>query len=43
MKRLFFGAAALFVAFMSNAQVLDPSAIKVEEPEFEQEAILVIN
>ena len=43
MKRLFLGATALFVALLSNSQVLDPSAIRVEEPEFEQEAILVIN
>lgn len=43
MKNLLFIVAALFIAFVSRAQVLDPSAIKVEEPEFEQEAILVIN
>ena len=43
MRKVVFGAVALFMAFVSNAQVLDPSAIKVEEPEFEQEAILVIN
>ena len=43
MKNVLLMAAAIFIALASRAQVLDPSAIQVEEPDFEQEAVLVIN
>ena len=36
-------ALAFVAAVGMNAQVIDPAAISIEEPEFEQEAILVIN
>lgn len=43
MKKVFFMALAFVAAVGMNAQVIDPAAISIEEPEFEQEAILVIN
>ncbi len=43
MKKVYFIALILIATFVGNAQTINPSAITIEEPEFEQEAILVIS